>query len=266
MTARTPPVTARRPSRRIWVRTAPAVAAALVALGGVPPALAVPLASSQAPAPPPVEVRTIATSTQGRPITARLYGEPDAPVRVVVIGQMHGSEPGGRTVVDALARRPVPAGVGLWLIRTVNPDGAATGSRRNAAGVDLNRNFPARWRPSPRGSVYWSGPRAASEPETRGVVRFLTAVRPTAVLSLHQAFDRVDVTNSRAAGRRLARWMGERAAVVGCAGPCHGTMTQWISRRLDAVALTVELDAHVSAREASTAATAMLRLARWLGR
>lgn len=216
----------------------------------------------------PVQTRVIGTSRQGRPITARLYGDPDAPVRMVVLGQMHGSEPGGRRVVTELSGRAVPAGVALWLVPTINPDGAAAGRRTNARGVDLNRNFPTRWRAARRGSAYWPGPRAASEPETRAAIRFLTAVRPTAVLSLHQAFDRVDISHpaSRRAGRLLARWMGERAAVVHCAGPCRGTMTQWIARELGAIAVTVELDSVVSTREARTAATAMLRLSRWLGR
>ncbi len=79
-------------------------------------------------------------------------------------------------------------------------------------------------------------------------MRFLTRERPDAVLSLHQAYDVVDISHRRGreAGRKLARWMGERARVVGCAGPCHGTMTQWIDRSLRTIALTVELDRSVS--------------------
>jgi protein MpaA len=99
-------------------------------------------------------------------------------------------------------------------------------------------------------------------------VRFLAAVRPTAVLSFHQAYDVVDITHprSRAAGRQLARWMGERAQPVGCVGPCHGTMTQWIDGALRTIAITVELDDAVSDREADRAAAAVLRLGTWLGR
>ncbi len=100
------------------------------------------------------------------------------------------------------------------------------------------------------------------------MVRFLTAIRPSAVLSFHQAFDVVDISHprSRAAGRQLARYLGERAAIVRCSGACHGTMTQWIDRTLQAIAITVELDGHVSGAEARRAATAVLRLGRWLGR
>jgi protein MpaA len=226
-----------------------------------------PAPAAAAPGDPPVQTRVIGTSGEGRPITARLYGDPDGAVRLVVIGQMHGSEPGGRSVVADLARSAVPAGVALWLVTSINPDGAVAHTRANARGVDLNRNFPTGWQASSRRTLYWSGPRAASEPETRAVMRFLTAVQPTAVLSLHQAFDRIDITHpaSRAAGRQLARWMGERAAAVGCAGPCHGTMTQWIADELGTIGITVELDDRVSANEAAVASSAMLRLGRWLG-
>ena len=210
----------------------------------------------------------IGRSAQGRDITAVHRGAMDAPVQLVVLGQMHGNEEGGRKVVRLLRDLPVPDGVGLWLVTTINPDGHEADARVNARGVDLNRNFPDRWREQRRGTDQWSGPRAASEPETRALTAFLERVRPTALLSYHQAYDLVDIThpNSRAAGRRLAAWMGERAASVPCSGPCHGTLTQWASAVLDAVAITVELDDRVSAAEARRAARAVLRLGTWLGR
>jgi len=212
--------------------------------------------------------RVVATSVDGTPIVARHYGALDAPVQLVVVGQMHGSEPGGQEVVRELATRRPPNGVGLWLIVTMNPDGDRRHTRANAHGVDLNRNFPAGWQASARHGTYWAGPHAASEPETRGMVRFLSAVHPTALISYHQAFDVVDISHPRsvAAGRQLARWMGKTARPVPCAGPCHGTMTQWVDSALKAVALTVELDSHVSSGEARRAATAVLRLGTWLGR
>jgi hypothetical protein len=36
--------------------------------------------------------------------------------------------------------------VQVWTVRAVNPDGLRRGSRQNVRGVDLNRNFPHRWR------------------------------------------------------------------------------------------------------------------------
>jgi protein MpaA len=252
-------VIAVRPGRAIGV-----LAAGLAAV-----ALSVPAPSmASGTGLPANERRVIAHSVDGTEIVARHYGAPDAPVQLVVIGQMHGSEPGGQAVVRELATRSVPAGVGLWLIVTMNPDGDRRHTRANSRGVDLNRNFPQGWQAVRSRGLYWPGPSAASEPETRGIIRFLTRVRPAAVLSYHQAFDLVDITHerSRAAGRRLAAAMGERAAIVTCAGPCHGTLTQWVDRSLETIAITVELDGRVSGAEARRAATAVLRLGKWLGR
>lgn len=219
-------------------------------------------------APAMAEQRVIGHSVDGRPIIARHLGAVDAPVQLVVLGQMHGNEEGGRSVVERLRRSAVPAGVGLWLVTSMNPDGHRADTRTNARRVDLNRNFPVEWRNQRKGTDQWSGPRRASEPETRAMMRFLTRVRPTAVLSYHQAYDLVDITHrgSREAGLQLARWMGERAATVPCSGPCHGTLTQWVARTLGAVAITVELDDRVSGTEARRAAGAVLRLGTWLGR
>lgn len=253
----------RVPTTRLGCALAAGVVAATMVLAPAP----ADAAPGSTPAARPDQRLVIATSELGEPIVARHYGDADAPVQIVVIGQMHGSEPGGRRVVRELADRSIPAGVGLWLVTSMNPDGDARGTRGNADGVDLNRNFPTGWRPGSQGT-YWPGPRSASEPETRGMMRFLERVRPTAVLSYHQAYDVVDISHpfSRPAGRQLARYMGERAEVVGCAGPCHGTMTQWIDRELRTIAITVEMDRRVSDPEARRAATAVLRLGRWLGR
>jgi murein peptide amidase A len=241
-------------------RVVAALVAAAVLVGSAP-------AWAASPAEPD-DRRVIGHSVDGRPMVARHVGSLDAPVQLVVIGQLHGNEPGGRAVVDRLARAPIPEGVGLWLITSANPDGARAGTRVNARRVDLNRNFPDDWRSAGRRTDQWSGPRAASEPETRAIVRFLRRVQPTAVLGYHQAYDVVDISHprSRPAGRQLARWMGERAQVVGCTGPCHGTMTQWVDAELGAIALTVELDRRVSGAEADRAASAVLRLGQWLGR
>ncbi|HEV2062913.1 MAG TPA: DUF2817 domain-containing protein, partial [Solirubrobacteraceae bacterium] len=105
-------------------------------------------------------------SVEGRPLEVVHRGERDAPLRALVVGQIHGDELGGRSIANGVLRAKPPAGVQVWVVRDLNPDGRAHGTRQNARGVDLNRNFPHRWRRSKRGR-YWPGPRAASEPETR---------------------------------------------------------------------------------------------------
>ncbi|PHX60810.1 MAG: hypothetical protein CK552_04015, partial [Actinobacteria bacterium] len=151
---------------------------------------------------------------------------------------------------------------------SVNPDGAAANTRVTASGVDLNRNFPADWLQQGLGSSSWSGPSAGSEAEAKAVMAFLARTDPTALLSFHQPFAVVDLThpNSRPAGRRLATWLGLPAQVVGCPGPCYGTMTAWADGHLSAIALTVELPKLVTSERVVRSATAVLRLTRWLAR
>ena len=118
-------------------------------------------------------------SVERRPIVAWLVAASDARRSVLVVGSIAGDEPGGIAVTRILASQAAIAGVRLWLIPDANPDGAARGTRGNADGVDLNRNFPYRWRHlGAPGSRYYSGPRAASEPESRAIEAFLRRTRP----------------------------------------------------------------------------------------
>ena len=110
---------------------------------------------------------------------------------------MHGNEPHTRRILETLRDgRPV-RGVDLWVLPTYNPDGLARGTRRNARGVDLNRNFPHLWKDLD--GTYESGPRPASEPETRAVMAFLEEVDPRRVISFHQPLHGVD-TDTKDAG------------------------------------------------------------------
>jgi protein MpaA len=126
----------------------------------------------------------IGHSAQGREIRATRVGEEGARVHVLVVGDVHGNEPAGEAIVARL-RRAKLAGVTLWLVRTANPDGRAAGTRQNARGVDLNRNFPWRWRPGARGT-YFPGRRAGSEPETQALMRLVRRVRPQLAIYYHQ--------------------------------------------------------------------------------
>jgi hypothetical protein len=98
---------------------------------------------------------TIGHSAQGRPIRALRVGSPRARVKLLVIGSVHGNERAGEAVIERLRRARPPRGTSLWLVEQANPDGAAAGARPNAHGVDLNRNFPYRWRE--QDGVYESG-------------------------------------------------------------------------------------------------------------
>jgi murein peptide amidase A len=179
----------------------------------------------------------VGRSVRGRSIRATRIGE--GPVAVLVTSCIHGDEPAGRAVVSRLRRGGAPAGVTLWLIDPANPDGCAAGRRQNARGVDLNRNFPYRWRPLPRGT-YHSGRGALSEPESRALHAFLRRVRPALSIWYHQHADLVD----RSGGD--PRVEGRYAALVGMryrqfARP-PGSITSWQNATFPAdTAFVVEL-------------------------
>ena len=139
-------------------------------------------------------------SVEHRPIRAVRSG--GGPRRVLVVGSVHGDEPGGHAVVRALRGRRTPAGVTLYTLRTANPDGLVRGTRTNARGVDLNRNFDHRWRRSARGRFH-SGPRPFSEPESRALRDLIRRVKPDLTVWMHQPYGFVvDTSTARQATLR----------------------------------------------------------------
>ncbi|WP_244931931.1 M14 family zinc carboxypeptidase [Nocardioides sp. W7] len=209
-----------------------------------------PVAPSVAAAAEPTVVgkRVIGHSVQGRPIVAYRLGKRGKKVpTVVLISTMHGNEAAPRQILQELVDGEPVRDLDLWVVPTYNPDGLAAGSRRNARGVDLNRNYPYRW--AALDGNYESGSGPASEPETEAMMGFLRDVRPDHILSFHQPLNGVDTDTKRSAfARRVAKVLGLRATTFDCGGVCHGTMTGWYNDRFRGNALTVEYGARPSRR------------------
>jgi protein MpaA len=146
-------------------------------------------------------------SVDGRPIVAIETGDFDAPERVIVVGCIHGNEPAGIAIADRLAYGSPPSELDLWIVPVLNPDGVAAGTRGNAHGVDLNRNFPWRW--ERLGGLFDSGPRPLSEPESRIAFRLIRRVRPRVSIWFHQHMDLIDESGgSLVLERRFAALVG----------------------------------------------------------
>ncbi len=210
-----------------------------------------------------LEERQIGTSVEGRPITAWRRGEAGGRV-VLIIGVIHGDEQAGLMVVDRLATRPVPAGVDLWLLPTMNPDGQLADDRHNANGVDLNRNFPLDWGPiGEPGDPQYAGTGPASEPETRALVAFVEEIRPDLVIWYHQDLYRIAPGRGRdgAIRARYAQLTG--LPVEGITGGTYtGVAATWARRTLDpGVAFIVELGPTLPPAEADLHADAVLTIA-----
>ena len=129
-------------------------------------------------------------SVDGKRLVAVRIGDPDAKRTGLVVGSIHGNETAGHKIVHVLRHRYRHArGVDLWVVTTVNPDGVAADTRKNAHGVDLNRNFS--WRCRPMGGVYESGPRPFSERESRLARALILRLHPHLTIWFHQHLDMV---------------------------------------------------------------------------
>jgi murein peptide amidase A len=189
----------------------------------------------------------IGQSVQHRDITVVHRFHPGATVKVVVIGNIHGDEQAGFRVIEQLrALQSLPSNLDLFLIRTANPDGTAANTRTNTHGVDLNRNFPYRWRPSSRG-LTWSGRRALSEPESLTLRAFVRRIKPALVVVFHQPLFGIGAQDrTLPVVRRLSQETGLPVRDFRCTGICAGSFTSWLNNQAGLMGVTVEFGRTVS--------------------
>jgi protein MpaA len=189
------------------------------------------------------------TSADGVPLTVYLPNSESA--GVVILAAIHGDE-AETTVVVSEALRCLPAGdLRAAVILCGNPDGMLRGTRGNARGVDLNRNFPtSNWSSDPvcyksrandaRDIALSPGSSPASEPETTALLSLLDGLKPRAVVTLHSALACVDDSGASPLGRQLA----ERCALpflTEIGYPTPGSMGTWASER-GLTLVTLELE------------------------
>jgi murein peptide amidase A len=166
----------------------------------------------------------IGRSVDGRAISARVIGPDSAPRKILLVGCIHGNECAGLRILSALMTSSPPPGVQLWLLGELNPDGTAAGTRQNAHGVDLNRNFPYQWQ-RVTDPTYYSGPAPLSEPETRAAVKLIRRIKPAVTIWYHQHQDLVDMAGGdRGLARRYAQLARLRAT---CLPFLPGTAPGW---------------------------------------
>jgi murein peptide amidase A len=137
-------------------------------------------------------VRQLGRSLDGRPIRAWRIGNPKAKRRVLVVGCIHGDECAGLAVTQRLVNLARPIDFDLWVVQQLNPDGLARGTRGNAHGVDLNRDFLA-----------------ATQRETRIARKLILRLQPAVTIWFHQPQTVVRAWGlSRATARRYATLAG----------------------------------------------------------
>jgi murein peptide amidase A len=210
----------------------------------------------------------VGRSVEHRAIRAVQVGDPAGTRVALIVGVIHGDERAGLRVIEAIksgaAADPAAlAGTQLWVIPTVNPDGQRAHARKNAHGVDLNRNFPYRWHGDvPHSSGYYPGPRPASEPETRAVMAFVRQIHPDLSIWYHQPW------NAVLACRGRPQVAAEYAKLVGMHTSCRGrglrgTAISWEAHAFPgSTAFVVELpDGRIGGAAADRQAAAALTVA-----
>ena len=201
---------------------------------------------------PSVTSRVIGRSVEGRPIEQFSLGS--GARRVVLIGGIHGDEAGGevaRGFLEYLRRHPkaLPADVELTIIPTANPDGEVAGTRGNANGVDINRNFPSRnWSSALQtGDTpalgLTGGEAAGSEPETKALLACLAEGCDLAI-TLHSFGGLIDFDGPGASdlAKRMSEVSGLPISHMAHQAYVTGSLGTYVPERYDAPVITVELE------------------------
>jgi len=181
-----------------------------------------------------LEADTYGNSVCGLPLQV---WRPEVDCELLLFAGIHGEEPETTIALSRALRHLSQPSPRCAVVLAANPDGLTLGTRGNANGVDLNRNFPAdNWQAEPvthrstlddPSDVLLSpGARAGSEPETQALIRLIDELEPAAVIALHAPLACIDESNETA----LGAWLAERTGfphVRDVGYPTPGSFGTW---------------------------------------
>lgn len=148
-------------------------------------------------------------------VPLEFFGPDSGPVDLLVMASMHGDESDSTIALSEALRRVTADALVNPVILAVNPDGVLRGTRCNANGVDLNRNWPAaNWSPEPvrykdhgqtvQDIELGTGRSAGSEAETRHLLALVERLQPRAIVTLHTPLGCIDDPDDSPLGRWIA--------------------------------------------------------------
>ena len=128
------------------------------------------LARTHSPSPGAPLTSIIGHSVRGAPLVVQWLGDVSATPRVLLVAGQHGDEREGSAAVRRLLETSGGStwGVRLAVLAEANPDGAADLERRNAMGIDLNRDHAL-----------------LRAPESRALHGLIREFRPHVVVDVH---------------------------------------------------------------------------------
>jgi protein MpaA len=180
----------------------------------------------------------VGKSVQNRPIICLELGE-GADVSLIM-ATIHGNETAGTPLVRSLSwylrRHPeLLAGRKVVLMAVANPDGMVYGTRYNAKGVDLNRNFEA----ANRINTKKTGLLPLSEPEARIIKEVIQKFKPDRIVTIHQPLNCIDYDGP---AKTLAEHMGQYCALpVKKVGARPGSLGSYAGVTLGIPTITFEM-------------------------
>jgi protein MpaA len=162
---------------------------------------------------------------------------PRGPCHLLIFAGIHGEEPETTYALSRALRQLVDRPEHCAVVLAANPDGITRGTRGNANGVDLNRNFPSKdWRAGTvthrstiedKSDVLLStGTGPASEPEVQALLGLIGELKPRAVVALHAPLACIDDANASPFGHRLAQRTG-MPLVRDVGYPTPGSFGSW---------------------------------------
>lgn len=195
--------------------------------------------SERAALPSTMRPTTYGRSVKGCPLEA--YLPESGNVTHLIMAGFHGAEPDGTVVLSRALRVFDTIPEGMAIILAMNPDGVLLGTRANANGVDLNRNFPtANWQAEavsyrwtlddPERVTIGTGSAPGSEPETQGLIKLIEDLQPTMVVSLHGPLACIDDPNETPLGKTLSEHTG-LPLVTDIGYPTPGSFGTWAAER-----------------------------------
>ncbi len=157
--------------------------------------------------------------------------------RLLLFAAIHGNEAETTAALSHALRHLEEPSADCAVVLAANPDGVIRGTRGNARGVELNRNFPTwDWTPepvlhratldAPRDVALSPGSAPGSEPETQALIRLIQELEPDAVIALHAPLGCIDDPDDSALGRRLAERTG-MPLVPDVGYPTPGSFGTW---------------------------------------